>query len=508
MYIYYINVDDRQDCRDHLAKQFKLFPSFCKPVRIPAYKETNSAIGCTKSHIKCILEAKKNNLPYICVVEDNLEVTNPLTFADTLTNVKNIIDSNEIEWDVICLGGIMPESSNNTRIKDILINAENLQTTIGFIVNSKYYDIILKNYLEGLNQFQKTGDGNKYAIDQNWKHLQSKDKWFCIHPNAIKQKSMYSSIEERIINYDHFYNRSYNIKDIITKKVFYDNFIGYDPPSYLINKTFANHIQLVRVNSYEECDIHIYAYQINTQEPKFIKNSKKIHIQLSGEPEHYDPNQFDLSVGSFKTDLSRKMISLPYILQWLYYDNPTHLFNQLVTRPLRTVETIPQKFCCFIVSNPRCEVRNRFFDKMNARMKVDSWGRYKNNMGSLLPGGHSTDAFAAFISQYKFIICFENSEIDYYVSEKLLNPIRARIVPIYWGTQRATDFFNKDSFLMLEDSSDKGMDSFIKKIIDINNNDNKWLSIVNTQFINNNRFNEDLSLSTIGTEIAEFLELK
>jgi hypothetical protein len=195
-------------------------------------------------------------------------------------------------------------------------------------------------------------------------------------------------------------------------------------------------------------------------------------------------------------------------LQWLYYDNPTHLFNQLINRPLRTIATIPQKFCCFIVSNPRCEVRNRFFDKMNSRMKVDSWGRYKNNMGSLPPGGHSTDAFADFISQYKFIICFENSNIDYCVSEKLLNPIRARIVPIYWGTQRAKDFFNKDSFLMLEDTSEKGMDEFIDRIIDINNDPNKWLSIVNTQFINNNRFNEDLSLSTIGNEIAEFLELK
>jgi 5,10-methylenetetrahydrofolate reductase len=43
----------------------------------------------------------------------------------------------------------------------------------------------------------------------------------------------------------------------------------------------------------------------------------------------------------------------------------------------------------------------------------------------------------------------ENNDKPYYVTEKLVNGIRAGVVPIYWGTSRVTEFFNHRRFFHL-----------------------------------------------------------
>jgi hypothetical protein len=41
-------------------------------------------------------------------------------------------------------------------------------------------------------------------------------------------------------------------------------------------------------------------------------------------------------------------------------------------------------FCSFVVSNPHGVLRNLFFERLSKRKKVDSGGRYKNNIGGHL----------------------------------------------------------------------------------------------------------------------------
>lgn len=92
--------------------------------------------------------------------------------------------------------------------------------------------------------------------------------------------------------------------------------------------------------------------------------------------------------------------------------------------------TLEQKsrFCNFVVSNNRADsVREAAFYALNTYKKVDSGGRYLNNIG-----GAVADKYA-FQKQCIFSLCFENSSSPGYLTEKLIQAAGAQTIPIYWG---------------------------------------------------------------------------
>lgn len=46
-----------------------------------------------------------------------------------------------------------------------------------------------------------------------------------------------------------------------------------------------------------------------------------------------------------------------------------------------------------------------------------------------------TDEFYRFISRYKFVIAYENSVCNDYITEKLWRPLTLGVIPIYFGAQ-------------------------------------------------------------------------
>ena len=82
MDIYYINLAHRTDRNDHVRQQITSIG--CTPIRIDAVECKQGAIGCGMSHIRCLELAKEQNLPFVCVVEDDIEFTNPDLFHSQL----------------------------------------------------------------------------------------------------------------------------------------------------------------------------------------------------------------------------------------------------------------------------------------------------------------------------------------------------------------------------------------------------------------------------------------
>ncbi|MFA5512188.1 MAG: glycosyltransferase family 10 [Candidatus Kapaibacterium sp.] len=140
------------------------------------------------------------------------------------------------------------------------------------------------------------------------------------------------------------------------------------------------------------------------------------------------------------------------------------------------------KFSNFIYSNPGAKKRRDFFFKLSEYKKVDSAGRYMNNIGGSIGGFE--DAKRKFIRDYKFTIAFENSSYPGYTTEKILDPFLCHSVPIYWGSPRVSEDFNPEAFLNYHDYHDEK--EFIDRIIEIDNNDKLLLDILNKPpFINN-----------------------
>src|SRR5262249_46742765 len=100
-----------------------------------------------------------------------------------------------------------------------------------------------------------------------------------------------------------------------------------------------------------------------------------------------------------------------------------------------------QKFCAFIFRNGSVERRNQFFHRLSKYRQVDSSGTWLNNTG------HTVGNKVEFLKDYKFNIAFENFSAPGYTTEKILDPLLANCVPIYWGDPMVAQDFNERCFV-------------------------------------------------------------
>ena len=192
---FYINLESRTDRKEYVEKQLKLI-GINQVTRFNAIKLENGAAGCSMSHLKCIETAKKNNWDHVLIVEDDITFLNPMLF---INNLNKFLERHD-DWDVVLIGGNVIPPYN--KVDFSCVQVINCQTTTGYLVKSHYYDTLIKNYKEGIQNLLKEPDNHKlYAIDKYWFSLQQKDKWFLITPLTVTQKDDYSDIEKKNTNY-------------------------------------------------------------------------------------------------------------------------------------------------------------------------------------------------------------------------------------------------------------------------------------------------------------------
>jgi hypothetical protein len=179
-----------------------------------------------------------------------------------------------------------------------------------------------------------------------------------------------------------------------------------------------------------------------------------------------------------------------------YVDDPRHLRvpfyifyvkpESLVKQPGEWERTLREKtkFCSFMVSyaNRKTRHRTEFFQKLTRRKKVDSAGRALNNVGFHVPFDHQ--AKYEFLRPYKFYVAFENQSRPGYITEKLVEPMRARCIPIYYGCPRVAEEFNPRSFLNYHDFPNE--EALIDRIMEIDRNDELYLQYLKEPFFHGN----------------------
>lgn len=192
-----------------------------------------------------------------------------------------------------------------------------------------------------------------------------------------------------------------------------------------------------------------------------------------------------------------------YALTCHYLDDPRHLRHPYyvwgcdcsaedLLRKAGDIDAIVQskrQFCSFVVSNAnrrRTHKRIEFFHQLDARKKITSGGRYCNTIGGpLAPGGAAKYAFNV---PHKFNLCFENKEIEGYTTEKLVEAMWARCVPIYWGNPRVGEEFNTRSMLCRYDYPDDA--SFIEKILEVDRDEEQYRSLLEEPYFIDNTPNQ------------------
>ena len=202
-----------------------------------------------------------------------------------------------------------------------------------------------------------------------------------------------------------------------------------------------------------------------------------------------------------------------------------------------------EKFCVYICSND-VTFRNSFFKQLNKYKKVESWGKCLNNMGRGIPklveinsdikskGETKEHVERDFLGQYKFIIAFENASNVGYTSERKSDPMRVNTIPIYWGNPLVHRDFNTKSFINYHDFERKvkkripvfffkvpilkfltekyveraTFKKMIKRIIEIDQDDNLYMEMLKEPWYNDNKPPKYLDRGIIQKRLREIIE--
>ncbi|WP_187864088.1 glycosyltransferase family 10 domain-containing protein [Helicobacter pylori] len=199
------------------------------------------------------------------------------------------------------------------------------------------------------------------------------------------------------------------------------------------------------------------------------QNTKRVFY--TGENEAPNFNLFDYAIGFDELNFNDRYLRMPLYYAYLHYKaeivndttspyklkanslyalkKPTHHFKENHPNLCAVVnnESDPLKrgFASFVASNANAPVRNAFYEALNSIEPVASGGSVKNTLGYNVKNKNE------FLSQYKFNLCFENSQGYGYVTEKILDAYFSHTIPIYWGSPSVAKDFNPKSFVNVHD---------------------------------------------------------
>jgi hypothetical protein len=159
--------------------------------------------------------------------------------------------------------------------------------------------------------------------------------------------------------------------------------------------------------------------------------------------------------------LKKDLFYLP--LFTCYYGYDIYKLLKMERRQLSVEEYLKKIDCFSLVSNGKCEFRNSFLSKLNNLINVENYGKlFRNKENSIIQNSCWYDPrLNSFISNYKFIFCFENTCKLGYHTEKIMHGFKNNVIPIYWGDPAIKIIFNSNAYINI---NELGIDKALEKI--------------------------------------------
>jgi hypothetical protein len=125
--------------------------------------------------------------------------------------------------------------------------------------------------------------------------------------------------------------------------------------------------------------------------------------------------------------------------------------NYNIVYPSITTEFTNKKFCLQVsfikVDNKYTEYINNNINKLKTIGDIDVISFYKNDINDC--SLYHSEKLLNLFNKYKFILCFENSYTDGYITEKIFNAFFSRSIPIYLGPNNINKYINISSYINL-----------------------------------------------------------
>lgn len=203
-----------------------------------------------------------------------------------------------------------------------------------------------------------------------------------------------------------------------------------------------------------------------------------VKIFYTGEPAAPDFNECDYAIGFDNISFGDRYMRLP-------------LFAMQLTREIqnrerfRKTELNNRHFCNFVYNNETvgkgAVLRKEFCKKLMEYKAVDCPAAILHNMQSEILSSRFSGMWYQskldFIKNYKFTIAFENSLINGYTTEKLLQPLMVGSIPIYFGNAQVAKDFNPRAFINAADYGND-FDAVIERVKEIDADDRKAMDMI------------------------------
>lgn len=131
-----------------------------------------------------------------------------------------------------------------------------------------------------------------------------------------------------------------------------------------------------------------------------------------------------------------------------------------------------KKFCLFTsrnLLNPNKRVLVSNLQRLG--VEVDFLDKYNDKIQN--KSCYNSPELLEVYNQYKFIICFENSKTDGYITEKIFNVFLSGAVPIYDGPPNINDYIHKTAYIPFDEN-------VLKTLVTVYNNHTLYNNYVNS----------------------------
>lgn len=233
-------------------------------------------------------------------------------------------------------------------------------------------------------------------------------------------------------------------------------------------------------------------FKIYTQYSKQDITTDTYNILLDFEP-HYnnykDYSVFDLVLTTKLTHSNKD--NCIYVPAWsgILSESNKWSISDLFNRNKFT----KNKFCAYMYSNANESFngvisRKNFFNQLNKFKRVDALGKCNNNTRKISYDEKSwIDDAVEVYKPYKFVISFENTtNLDGYVTEKILLPLLAGCIPIYYGDSSIIHHFNPQCFINVHDF--KSFQDCIEYILAVDNDDVLFEKYISSPILPNPKY--------------------
>ena len=483
----------------------------------------NGQIACTLSHIKAISSLKDCEGDYFMICEDDISFDNIKYFPE-YHDLKYIIENAPSDFEVLMLYktsydelkelygdwneyrsrgttfyGTVCYIISKSAVQKFINISEYLHDDLFIFSNKAIFDVSdifiyknLKTYTYKYN-FITSIDHNSILDSNLTFYRQSVEYQLNVIKTDFKKKTLIVKIDASIVDY-FLNNKYYSMQNI---EQFCEYFLP-DRYEYIIkfNTEIDSSCDIALWRSDLEDNSSLNPNEVNIliciENCPFWAHHKWQHYKHYNKYGDYGNKKIDIYYYNhidtlYKTD---SFLSIPLIYRFIDYYNK----NYKIIHPTEYTDFANKRFCLIInKSNLNPEIQS-YINILNqiGNGEIDNISIYNEYIESK-SCYHSCELLNV-MNKYKFVLCFENSYADGYITEKIFNCFFARTIPIYKGSSVITRYISSDAFLNPND---------IQVIHEIQNNEYMYNNIINSKKISSHYIDYDYK-----NKLCEFIDNK